>query len=116
MPKKHQNLRKTIKFLSVCNNPRVVKGILKSAPDRVIKAVCNAAINAAQGDVNLNRTHKKVLSTHRAFINSLIQKGEPVKRKRQILVQKGGFVAGLVLPIILSSVLSAVGSRLFGGQ
>ncbi|KAF0146584.1 MAG: hypothetical protein FD143_3317 [Ignavibacteria bacterium] len=103
MGKKKVNLKKTIKFLSVCKDPRIIRGVLKRSPNNVIKTLCNATINAAQGEINLK--------------NSLIKRGETVEKKRKLLVQKGGGpILAAVLPIVLNTVLSAIGSRLFGNQ
>ena len=117
MGKKKVNLKKTIKFLSVCKDPRIIRGVLKRSPNNVIKTLCNATINAAQGEINLKKHDRKTLSRHRKFIASLIKRGETVEKKRKLLVQKGGGpILAAVLPIVLNTVLSAIGSRLFGNR
>ena len=87
--------------------------ILATAPDPIIKAICNAALNAKQGDVHLNKRQKRLLRKNRNFVKSLTQKDIPIQKKRKLLLQKGGSIAGVVIPIILSAVLSSLGSTLF---
>ena len=111
MPKsKKPTLTKTIKFLSVCQNPRVVSHIIAKSPDSLVKSICNAAINAAQGEVVLKKKAKRVLSSNRQFIQNLIKKGESVQKKKRILCQRGGSIAATVLPPLLRSVLSSIGT------
>ena len=113
MARKQKALKSTIKFLSICRHPAITSQIIKYSPDSVIKLICNAALNAAQGDVSLTRKQKRLLSKYRAFLATLIRKGEPVQKKRKLLLQKGGGIIGLVIPAILSAVLTIVGSKLF---
>ncbi|KAF0143322.1 MAG: hypothetical protein FD143_3440 [Ignavibacteria bacterium] len=111
MPKgKKATLKKTIKFLSVCQNPRVFSHIIAKSPDSLVKSICNAAINAAQGEVALKKKAKKVLSAHRPFVQNLIKKGESVQKKKRILCQNGGSISAIVLPPLLRSVLSSIGT------
>ncbi|KAF0147817.1 MAG: hypothetical protein FD188_3521 [Ignavibacteria bacterium] len=111
MPKgKKAALKKTVKFLSVCQNPRVFSHIIAKAPDNLVKSICNAAINAAQGEVVLKKKAKRVLSSNRQFIQKLIKKGDSIKRKKKILCQSGGSISATVLPPLLRSVLASIGT------
>ncbi len=111
--RKFSPLKNTIKFLSFCQDKRIHKDILSRAPPNVIKRICDAALNAQQGQVTLSKKQKLVLAHHRKTIEKLLEKAIPVERKRRILVQRGGGIAALILPIILSTVLEALGSKLF---
>ena len=111
--RKFSALKHTIKFLSFCQDKRIHKDILARAPPNVIKRICDAALNVRQGQVILSKKQKDVLAHHRKTIEQLLKKAIPVERKRKILVQRGGGVAALIIPIILSSVLGALGSKLF---
>ena len=104
--------KRTIKYLSEGKNPKIIKCI-SSSPEKVIKSICNAAVNVAKGDVVLNPLQKKLFASNRKFFDSLIREGEPVKKKKSILIQKGSVIVALVIPAILSAVLSSLGSRLF---
>lgn len=109
--KKNKGLKRTLKFLSQCKNPKIVSQVLKESPNSVIKAICNAVLNAAQGDVILKPKQKKILSANRHHIQNLIQKGNGIVHKRRILVQRGGQIWGIILPTILSAVISAFGNK-----
>ena len=73
--KKGKSLKHTIKYLAACKNSQLVSQIIPKSPDNVTKSNRNAALNAAQGGVCLNRNQKSVLSSNRQFINKLIQSG-----------------------------------------
>ena len=111
--RKFSPLKNTVKFLSFCQDSLIHKDILSRAPVNVIKSICNAALNCQAGPVPLSKGQKQILRKHRKIINTLVQKEVPLERKRQVLVQHGGGIAALILPVILSTVLSALGSKLF---
>ena len=113
MAKKKNNLKRTIKYLSICKNPQIITKVIKDSPDNVVKSICNAALNVAQGDVVIKNKQKRLLAANRKLISQLIRKGEPVKRKKKVLTQKGGGITALLVPTLLSAVLSTLGSKLF---
>ena len=47
--RQHQLKKRTVKFLSVCRDPKVVSSVLRSSPDSGIKTICNAALNVQRG-------------------------------------------------------------------
>ena len=111
----YQLNKRYVKFLSVCKDPKCVKTLLHSAPDHVIKTICNAALNAQRGDVRISKSHKRLFQQHRKLFASLVNKKVPIKvKKRQLIRQKGG--AFPLIPILLSTVLSSVGSLLFSNK
>ena len=111
--RKFSPLKNTIKFLSFCQDKRIHKDILSRAPPNVIKRICDAALNAREGQVILSKKQKQVLARHRKTIEKLLEKSLPLERKRKILVQQGGGIAAVIIPVILSAVLEALGSKLF---
>ena len=112
-PKKGAFVKRYVKFLSICKDPTTTKAALKSAPDKVVKHICNAAINAYQGDIKLNKKQKSTLKKYKSSIAALSSKTTPLNIKRKIINQRGGFS---FIPIILSTVLSALGSSLFSNS
>ena len=46
-------VKRTIKFLSVALDTKVAKAVLQKAPNAVIVAISNAALNARQGAVTI---------------------------------------------------------------
>ncbi len=106
-----QALRKQyIKFLARSRNTKPNVALLKNSPDDVIKILCNACLNASCGQVKLTPSQKKILNKYKNPISKLATKGPSIKQKRRVLVQKGG---AIFLPILLSAVLSTLGSALF---
>ena len=106
-------LKRTIKYLAVCREPKIIISILNNSPDNVIKSICNAAVNAAKGSVAFNKKQKRSLSSHRPFIHHLIQKGESVQQKRRLLLSQRENLLADLIPTLLSSVLSSLGTTLF---
>lgn len=108
-PKKLKVEKSYIKFLAYCNDPKLQKAVFGSCPDSVIKGVCNAAFNVAEGDIPLTSGQKKQLRQHRKQIETLISKNKSIASKRKLLQKGRGLFS--VIPTILSIVLSALGSR-----
>ena len=106
-------LKDTITFLSFCQDKRIHKDILSRAPPNVIKRICDAALNVREGQVILSKKQKQLLARHRKTIEKLLTKSVPVERKRRVPVQQGGGIAAVIIPVILSAVFEALGSKLF---
>ena len=77
-----------------------------------MKRICDATLNVQQGPVHLTKRQKQILARNRQLISKLVNKDIPLHTKRRQLVQSGGQWAQIV-PIILSTVLEALGSTLF---
>ena len=110
-----QVLKRTIKYLAVCQkkHPKEIQAILKHSPDNVVKSICNAAVNAYRGNLSLSPKARKEFHSKRKVFELLCNKKIPLNVKRRKLVnQKGGAFPALI-PILLSTVLSAVGSAFF---
>ncbi len=60
-PKKGSYAKRYIKFLPVCKDPTTTKTALRSAPDPVVKHICNGALNTYQGDIPLTKKQKNTL-------------------------------------------------------
>lgn len=104
--------KRYLKFLSVCKDPAATARVLKTSPDVVIKRICDAALNAANGDIKLSRKQKRDFKRNVELFQTLVNKQIPLDRKRRILSNQRG--SGLaLLPAIISTVLGAVGSLLF---
>jgi hypothetical protein len=107
-------VKRTVKYLSVCSNPRAYNSVLKGAPDEVIKAICNAALNIEQGDIRLSPAQRHLFSAHREKISNTTSRIGVLKSKRNIIQsQKSGFPS---IPILLGAALCGLGPQLFGKQ
>lgn len=85
--------------------PKERKAVLKVLDARKIRSICECAFNLLRGNINLTDKCKlRQLSKHKVTLRQLAKRGDSWKKKRQVLVQKGG---GILLPILLSTVLQA---------
>jgi hypothetical protein len=115
MSQKKNLAKRTIKFLSICRDKSLIRTILKQSPNSVIKAICNAALNAERGDVHLSRKQKHYLAQYRKQIRKLTSRDVPLAQKRKaIQIGGAGFLAAI--PLILSTVLSSIGSAFASRQ
>ena len=109
MNKKRYNqskiIKRTIKFLSIAPDSEVVRTVLQKAPDGVIRAICNAALNARECDVRIPPRLKYIFAKFHRHIHRLTDRRCPLVEKRRLLVQRGG-----VLPIIAPLIATVLGS------
>ena len=84
-------------------NPKLKKTIIKYATPDVVKAISEIALNMLKGVIKLTSNQKHRLSRYKKEFRSLGKKGISVKRKRKLLVQKGGGAGlSILLPIAIS--------------
>ncbi len=74
--------------------------IISSAPPELINTLCDCCLNATSGTLKLSEPLKKKLKRHAPAIRALSKKKQSVKKRRQILLQKGGFLPLLIAPIL----------------
>ena len=103
--------KQTLKYLAIGTNPRIQRMILKSASDSVYKSICNAFFNLAQNpDINLPLNHRKNLKRYNKTIKQIIDPQVKILKKRRIIQRGGGFFLAALLPTVLSTALSFLGS------
>ena len=83
--------------------PELKKAIIKHVPAETIQAISEIILNMLKGVIKLTARQKQRLSRYKKEFRSLADKALSIKRKRNILVQKGGG-AGLaaLIPIALA--------------
>ena len=74
--KKDPILKRTIKYLTTCKHPEIISSIIAKSPDNVITWMCEAALNAARGELSLKPKDKKILASHRKLIERMRIWGE----------------------------------------
>lgn len=89
--------------------PKERKALLKVCDTSRIRAVCECAYNLLRGNVPISFKRKQQLRKHKHTLRRIVKRGEGWPKKRKYLVQQGG---GFVIPLILSTVLQAVMSKL----
>jgi hypothetical protein len=112
MNKGKNSVKRTIKFLSICNDKQVLNAVLRRSPDTVIKKLCDIALNALKGDVTLTSSQKRLFKKHKSKISKLTSRALSIGKKRTIL-QDGGFAW---IPAIIGAVLGSLGTGLLGGS
>ena len=70
--KKHRLVKQYIKLIALNANPDLNQELIRNSPDDVVKAISNACLKAACGQVKFKPKHKKLLQPHRQHkVNSL---------------------------------------------
>ena len=87
---------------------RLRVAVLNNSDNQLIKALCEVIHNVLQGKVKLSAKQIKQLKRYHKLLFAVTKKSTSVKRKREILVQQGGFLTALLPPAIalLASLLS----------
>ena len=111
---KSKIVKTAYKLLAECKDLRVRSDILNGAPDKLVKTICNAVLNVERGDIALNKREKQAFKKHRKAISKVTSRRYSLGKKTMFLKQKGGEFP--IIPILLSTALTALGSALFGGN
>ena len=109
MAKRVQKHLKTLEVLESAK-PKLRKGILENADSDLIRCICECCLNILSGNIELTPEEKRRLFHHKTLIRKLCSKNLPVEERRDILIQKGGFLPALLGPIIgiVSSLLGSI--------
>lgn len=102
--KKTLNILQTLQYL----NREQRCALLKTADRKLIKAICECALNVLSGNIKISPNLKSKLSKHRNTLRRLVcTKNSCWKSKKRLIVQKGqGVIPLLIGPII--SLLSEI--------
>ena len=82
--------------------PKLKKAIIKHAPTDLVTAISEIVLNLIKGVIKLTAHQKKRLSRYKKELFALAKKKVPLGKKRKILVQKGGGVVSILVPLALS--------------
>jgi len=88
-----------LQVLAKCS-PRQRQAILREADPKLVKAICECALNVINGNVPLSVSQKQRLSPHKSTLRSLADKRKSNKARKRLIVQRGGFVGVLLRAII----------------
>ena len=94
------------KILSAGRRSR--KFIIKHLSNKEVKLICEVCLNLIRGNLRVtDPTAYSQLKRDRKALTDLADKRKPLKHKRKILNQKGGFigaVAAAALPLVIGEV------------
>ena len=82
--------------------PKLKKAIIKHAPADLVTAISEIVLNLIKGVIKLTADQKKRLSRYKKELLALAKKKVSLGKKRKILVQKGGGVVSILVPLALS--------------
>ena len=95
--------------------PQTRKKLVKDSPSEVIRCVSECCHNVLKGNVHLSSAQKKKLYPNRQHLRRLASKSISVKKKKNILNKKGGFLSLLapaLLPLLGKAVIGGIGGAL----
>lgn len=99
-----KTLLEKIKF----SGPKSRKSVLKNLTNKEIKLLCEVCLNLIRGHLQVtDRVSFEKLKRGRKVLTDLADKRKPIKQKRRILNQKGGFIGTLAtaaLPLVIGEV------------
>ena len=84
-------------------NPKLKKAIIEHGSPDLIMAISEIVLNMLKGVIKLTPRQKQRLSRYKEEFRSLARKNVSVKKKRNLLGQKGGGAGlALLLPLAIS--------------
>jgi len=97
-----------LRAICKCKNKKR-KAIVQNASGGVIRTIAQLGKNILNGNFKLSPRQKQRLRRHKNTLRALSLKRSSLKKKRKLLMQKGG----AFLPLLLAPILSAVAGSLF---
>lgn len=76
------------------------KKLLLCASSDLVNAICDCCLNARNGNLKISAFQKRKLAPYASTIRALSKKKQSVKKRREILLQKGGFLPSLLIPVL----------------
>ena len=80
--------------------PQQRKAYLQHAKEELITCLSECCANTLKGNVPLSPAQKKALSRHKKHIREVANKRNSHRKRKEILIQKGGFLGSLLGPIL----------------
>ena len=102
-------VKPTIKFLSVAPDLEVVRAVIKKAPNAVIGAIYNGALNCRQGAVHIPPQLLRLFRHHNHHFDYLVDRRKSIPSKRHLIFQKGGALH--IIAPLLAKVLGLIGGE-----
>lgn len=97
--KKHADILRALQHFSA--KERVA--FFRAANAKLVRCVCECVFNVLCGNVPIHTKHKTDLKRHASILRKLVEKKNGRRnlvRKRRLIVQKGGFLPTLLIPIL----------------
>ena len=97
-----KRLRSNLDELKVLRKakPKLRKSIIRAAEKDLITCLSECSHNVLNGNIQLSAKDKKALKRHRKALRELAKKKLSTTKRRNLLVQRGGFLPALLAPIL----------------
>lgn len=92
-------------------DPKLRNAMIKNSKPDLIKALAEISFNTLNGNVQHSQMLRNKLKKYKSKLRCLACSKRSIKAKRNILVQKGGF-----LPLLISTILSGIVGTLLNKQ
>lgn len=93
------------------SNRKHQRALLRRASPGVLKLIAECCLNFCRGRFRLSPAKVRKLRRHRHVIRELAKRRTSSQRRKQLILQKGGF-----LSLLLPGAVSLLGSLLGGGR
>lgn len=107
-----KRLKNHIPMLQVLHKakPKMTRSIINTADPALLTTLSECSLNVLNGNQKISPKCKQILTKHKNQLRHLAAPPHKVsyKRKKKILLQKGGFI----IPALIGSVLSGLLSKL----
>ena len=103
--KNHHVIKRTIKFIAFSPGTDIERPILKLAPDGVIKAIANVALNVREGDIAITPAQQLLFSNKHKIFDQLADKNKSLIFKRNLILRQNEGAFPLIVPILQSALL-----------
>lgn len=100
-------------------SPAVARKIILDSKTDLINILSECAINILNGNVPLTPKRKQHLRKFKSNLRQLARKKASVKSRKQVLIQRGGFLPALlgpILTVVLPALARTVMSAIAGGH
>ena len=102
-------VKRTIKFLYVAPDLEVVRNVIKTAPNAVIGAISNGALNCRQCAVHIPPHLISLFMGQIKQFDYLVDRKTSISSKRHLILEKGGAVP--IIALLLATVLGSIGKE-----
>lgn len=101
---KLENIKNNFNYLNMlAKSKKDLRRILLEKGNKCqINSICECVLNTLNGNVKLESAELKKYRRYKNAFRNLINKKNTLKKKKEILVQNGGFISTLI-PTILST-------------
>lgn len=103
-----KRLKSNVHELHVLRKARPVarRAILKTASDDLIKTLIECVLNTLNGNHPIRASVKNKLLPYKKYLRKIANGGISLKKKRKLIIQKGGFL----IPLLTSILSGVIGS------